>query len=378
MAGSVACVRIYLKVSIVAKIESISTKLFRVPLEATLTDSMHGAMSDFELLTVEIKDVEGATGLGYSYAVNSGGAAFKALVDGYLTPTLLQQDGDEIEGLWQKMWWKIHYGGRGGHATSAISAVDIALWDLKAKRCNLPTWKLLGGYSPQVPIYAGGIDLEFSIPDLLRQADGFQEKGIRAIKMKVGRESQREDVERVKAMREHLGADFPLMVDANMRWTADQAIAIARRLQEFNLLWLEEPTIPDDIEGSARILREGGVPVACGENLHTIYEFKNLMAANGLSFAEPDVCNCGGMTSFRKIGVLAEAHNLPLTSHGAHNLTVHLMAAAPNRSYMELHGFSLDAYLKDPLAIKDGFVSAPDRPGNGVEFIWKALEPHRI
>lgn len=361
-----------------AKIKSINTKLFRVPLEATLTDSMHGAMSDFELLTVEIQDEDGASGLGYSYAVNSGAAAFRTLVNEYLKPTLLGQDAEEIEALWQKMWWKIHYGGRGGHATSAISAVDIALWDLKARKCDLPTWKLLGGYNPEVPVYAGGIDLEFSIPELLRQADGFQEQGIRAIKMKVGRDSAREDVERVAAMRKHLGPDFTLMADANMRWTADQAITIARRLQEFDLLWLEEPTIPDDIEGCARVLRDGGVPIACGENLHTLYEFKSLMASNAVSFPEPDVCNCGGMTSFRKIGVLAEAHNLPLTSHGAHNLTVHLMAAAPNRSFMELHGFSLDKYLQAPLAVKEGFVSAPDRPGHGVEFIWQALEPHRI
>jgi L-alanine-DL-glutamate epimerase-like enolase superfamily enzyme len=166
-------------------------------------------------------------------------------------------------------------------------------------------------------------------------------QGFRAIKMKVGRASLREDVERVQAMRRKLGADFPLMADANMRWSADTAIRAARALRECELVWLEEPTIPDDVEGHARIVREGGVPIATGENLHTLYEFKQMIAAGGVTFPEPDVSNCGGVTVFMKVCALAEAWNLPVTSHGVHDLTVHLLAAAPNRSYLEIHGFGL-------------------------------------
>jgi L-alanine-DL-glutamate epimerase-like enolase superfamily enzyme len=141
-------------------------------------------------------------------------------------------------------------------------------------------------------------------------------------------------------MREHLGDGFPLMVDANMKWTADQGVKMARALAEFDLVWLEEPTIPDDVAGHARVLRDGGLPVATGENLHTLYEFQHMVTAGAVTFPEPDVCNVGGMTVFRKVAALAEAHNLPVTSHGAHDLTVHLMAAAPNRSFMEVHGFA--------------------------------------
>jgi L-alanine-DL-glutamate epimerase-like enolase superfamily enzyme len=179
-------------------------------------------------------------------------------------------------------------------------------------------------------------------------------------------------------MREHLGADFPLMVDANMRWSPDEAIRAARAFQSFNLVWLEEPTIPDDISGHARIVREGGLPIATGENLHTLYEFKQMIEAGGVTFPEPDVTNCGGVTVFMKVARLAEAWNLPVTSHGAHDITVHLLAAAPNRSYLEAHGFGLERYIASPLEIEDGVAIAPDRPGHGIEFDWAALERCRV
>jgi L-alanine-DL-glutamate epimerase-like enolase superfamily enzyme len=360
-----------------AKIESIRTDAYRVPLETVLTDSTHGVMADFELVTVRVTDSDGAEGMGYTYAVNSGGAAFQVLIDRYLAPLLRGKEAEHIEKLWQSMWWKVHYAGRGGHATSAISAVDIALWDLKGRRVGLPLWRLFGGFDPLVPVYAGGIDLEFPIQELLAQADRFQAEGFRAIKMKVGRDALSEDIERVRRMREHLGDGFPLMVDANMKWSADQAIRAGRALAEFNLVWVEEPTIPDDVAGHARIVRDGAVPVATGENLHTLYEFQQMITAGAVTYPEPDVSNCGGMTVFRKITALAEAHNLPATSHGVHDLTVHLLAATPNRTYMEAHGFSLDRFLAEPMTIADGFATAPDRPGHGVEFDWAALEAHR-
>jgi L-alanine-DL-glutamate epimerase-like enolase superfamily enzyme len=160
-------------------------------------------------------------------------------------------------------------------------------------------------------------------------------------------------------MRAHLGADFPLMVDANMRWGVDEAIRACRALADLQLVWVEEPTIPDDVAGHARIMRDGGVPIATGENLHTLYEFKQMIAAGGVSFPEPDVTNCGGVTVFMKVAHLAEAFNLPLTSHGAHDVTVHLLAAVPNASYLECHGFGLERFIAEPLTIEDGARSRP-------------------
>jgi L-alanine-DL-glutamate epimerase-like enolase superfamily enzyme len=254
-----------------------------------------------------------------------------------------------------------------------VSAVDIALWDLKARRHLTPLWRLLGGHDPRVPCYAGGIDLDFPLDRLLHQTDENLARGFRAIKMKVGRPRLADDVGRVRAMRHHLGSDVPLMVDANMRWSADEAIRAARALAPLDVYWLEEPTIPDDIAGHVRIVREGGLPLATGENLHTLHEFTQMIAAGGVTFPEPDVTNCGGVTVFTKIAHLAEAFNLPVTSHGAHDVTVHLLAAAPNRSYLEAHGFGLDPYLAVPLRIEDGWAVAPERAGHGVELDWGAL-----
>ena len=356
------------------RIASLDTGLYRIELPVALSDSTHGTITHFELITVRLRDTDGAEGVGYTYTVGAGGAAVHALIDQGLRPVLLGAEAEQIEALWQKMWWRLHFGGRGGSVSLAVSACDIALWDLKARRFNTPLWRLLGGFDPAVPCYAGGIDLDFPLDALLRQTDDNLAKGFRAIKMKVGRARLSEDVERVRAMRAHLGADFPLMVDANMRWTVDEAIRAARALRDSNLIWLEEPTIPDDVAGHARIVRDGGLPIATGENLHTLHEFKAMIEAGGVTFPEPDVTNCGGVTVFMKVAHLAEAYNLPLTSHGVHDLTVHLLAAAPNRSYLEVHGFGLDRYIAEPLVIRDGQRDRAGAAGHGVAFDWAALE----
>ena len=357
-------------------IEAVRTDLYRVPLPITLTDSTHGSMPDFELVTVRLRDDGGCEGVGYTYTVGTAGAAVAVLIDRDLVPVLQGADPDAIERRWQDMWWRLHYAGRGGPASSAVSAVDIALWDLAARRAGAPLWRHLGGFDPHVPVYAGGIDLQLPIDALLDQADGFLEAGFRAVKMKVGRPELREDLARVSRMREHLGEDFPLMVDANMRWSVPEATRAARALADLDLVWLEEPTIPDDVRGLAHV-RNQGIPIAAGENLHTLYEFRELLAAGAVDYPEPDVTNCGGVTVFRKVAAMTEAGNLPLTSHGAHDVTVHLLAAAPHRTYMESHGFGLDRFLAEPLAIRDGIAVAPDRPGHGVDLDWAALERHR-
>jgi L-alanine-DL-glutamate epimerase-like enolase superfamily enzyme len=359
------------------RITSIEPGFYRIPLPTVLTDSMHGEMRAFELNTVRIRDADGAEGVGYTFTVGRNGAAIDTILARELPQIMDGEEADEIERLWHKAWWALHYGGRGGPTVLALSAFDMALWDLKAKRAHLPLWKALGGFDAKVPCYAGGIDLDLPLDKLLRQTDDNLAKGFRAIKMKVGRANLFEDVERVKAMREHLGAGFPLMADANMKWSVDGAIRAARALQPFDLTWLEEPTIPDDPAGHARIVREGGLPIAAGENLRTLWEFKLYVAGGGVTYPEPDVTNCGGVTPFMKIAHLAEAFNLPVTSHGAHDVTVHLLAACPNRSYLEAHGFGLERYIAEPLEIQDGFALAPDRPGHGIAFDWKGLDTIR-
>jgi len=359
-----------------ARIASVATGHWRIPLETALSDSTHGTMTAFELVTVRVRDADGAEGVEYTYTTGRNGGAIADIIRRELPEIVAREDADLIEHLWQKVWWALHYGGRGGPSVLALSAFDMALWDLKAVRAEAPLWRLLGGHDARVPCFAGGNDLDLSVADLLAQTDGNLARGFRAIKMKAGRARMAEDVERVSAMRAHLGDGFPLMVDANMKWTADEAIRRARAFAPYDLTWLEEPTIPDDVAGHARILREGGIPVATGENMRTLWEFQTMISAGGVSFPEPDVTNCGGVTVLMKVARLAEAFNLPVTSHGAHDVTVHLLAACPNRSYLEAHGFWLDRSIAEPLSITDSHAVAGERPGHGISFAWDGLARH--
>lgn len=356
-----------------SKIARLDSRCYRIPLDVKLSDSTHGVMEAFELLTVRVRDADGGEGVGYTYTTGRNGGAIADILSREIPELVAGEDADLIEHLWAKVWWGLHYGGRGGPSVLALSAFDIALWDLKARRAGLPLWKLLGGNDPAVPCYAGGIDLDLTAEELIAQTDGNLEKGFRAIKMKVGRARLSEDVGKLAAMRAHLGEGFPLMVDANMKWSADEAIRAARAFQPYDPLWLEEPLIPDDVAGHARVLREGGLPIATGENMRSLWEFKQMIAAGGVSYPEPDVTNCGGVTTFMKVAHLAEAFNLPVTSHGAHDVTVHLLAACANRSYLEAHGFGLDGYIAEPLVLEGGLARAPDRPGHGIAFDWDGL-----
>jgi len=360
------------------KIQRLITNHYDIPLPRVLSDSTHGEIHHFAVIIVQLITDSGGEGLGYTYVVGkTGGAGIASLIERDLAGLLRGEDPRRIEQLWQKMWWALHYVGRGGLASFAISAVDIALWDLKATLAGEPLWRLLGGHNSRVKVYSGGIDLEMPVDELLDQTRRSLAAGFRAVKMKVGRASLDEDVSRVAAVREVLGEGIPLMVDANMRWTVAEAINASRALARHGVYWLEKPTIPDDVEGHARIAREAPLAIATGENLHTIYEFQRMIAHGGVAFPEPDLSNVGGITAWMKVAHLAEAHNLPVTSHGVHDLHVHLLAAVPNASYLEAHGFGLEAYIRHPLKIRDGETTAPDRPGHGIAFDWVKLEPHR-
>ncbi len=360
-------------------IEQIQLDHYKIPLPSTLSDSTHGDISHFGLVTARIRTADGGEGMGYSYVVgNIGGRALHTMLCQDLAPQLLGKDPSHREALWHTLWWYIHFVGRGGLASFALATLDIALWDWAGQVQNQPWWRLLGGERRPVQAYAGGIDLQFTQDELLQQADGFLRVGFRAIKMKVGRPSLREDVARVAAMRAHLGDEFPLMVDANMQWTANQAITAARALADSQVYWLEEPTIPDDYEAHARIAREGGLPIATGENLHSLYEFQHMLDRGDIAFPEPDLVTLGGVTPWLKVAHACEARNLPVTTHGVHDLHVHLLAAIPNPSYLEVHGFGLERFMQEePLSLTDGTLLPPTRPGHGVCLDWQRLEAHR-
>ena len=354
-------------------IERITTSYYRLPIEPS-GDAGHGLLDHEELIVVDVA-ADGLVGQGYAYTIGRGGRAIQALIEHDLAPLLIGQDASDVEGLWRRMWQGLLYVGRGGLAAFAVAALDVALWDLRGLRLHQPLWQTVGGTARTIPAYGSGVDLPKPLDALLQQVERFLERGFRAVKVKVGRPDVADDDARVAAVRRLIGDDVALMLDANMGWSRDEALERGRRLAQYRLRWLEEPLVPEDVDGHADLVRVLPLPIAVGESLHSVDEFRRYVHAQAAGVVQIDPITNGGITPVLEILKLADAAGLSTSSHYTDELSAHLLCASASPIYLEKHAFALDAYLERPQVVMDGAVRPTDEPGTGLRFNRAALAP---
>ncbi|GAA1271370.1 L-talarate/galactarate dehydratase [Arthrobacter pascens] len=356
--------------STVDLIRHVKLSTARLPLAVPISDAKvftgrQKPMTEVVFLFAEITTEQGHTGLGFSYSKRAGGPAqyahAKEVAEG-----IIGEDPNDIGKIYTKLLWAGASVGRSGVATQALAAIDIALYDLKAKRAGLPLAKLLGSYRDSVQTYntSGGF-LNATLDEVKARATQSVEEGIGGIKIKVGLPDSKEDLRRVAGIRDHIGWDVPLMVDANQQWDRATALRMGRQLEEFNLIWIEEPLDAYDFEGHAHLAQVLDTPIATGEMLASVAEHKGLIAANGCDIIQPDAPRVGGITQFLRLAALADERGLGLAPHFAMEIHLHLAAAYPREPWVE-HFDWLDPLFNERLETKNGRMMVPDRPGLGV------------
>ncbi len=359
------------------RIDWVKLSLIYLPLDNPISDAKvlmgkQKPLTEVAFVFSEIRTRDGFEGIGFGYSKRAGGRGMFAHAK-EIADNLLGQDPNDIAKLWDKLMWAGASMGRMGMTAQSISPFDIALWDMKAKRAGLPLAKLLGAHRDSVQVYntSAGF-LHTPIDQVLKNVEAICARGIGGIKLKVGQPELAKDIDRVGQVRKMLGAEFPLMVDANQQWDRPKAMRACRALEPFDLTWIEEPLDAWDVEGHAALALSLDTPIATGEMLTSIAEHAQFIMAGSSDFVQPDAPRVGGITPFLQIMNLASFKGRKLAPHFAMEIHVHLSAAYPEEPWLE-HFEWLEPMFNERLELKNGRMQVPDRPGLGFTLSEQAI-----
>lgn len=353
-------------------ISAFDARLVRVP----LTRPWASEVTSVGVIATHVVRADGVEGWGFSWTPQIGAEAAHALLVHDIAPVAIGRDADP-QSLWDPLWRHLHEAGGGGLTTIALAGLDLALWDAAARARGLALADLLGRARQAVRAYGSGVNLHYRLDELLAQVSRWIEAGFDAVKIKVGRPDLAEDIDRVAAVRELLGPDRALMIDANQRWDLDRATRSVEALAAFAPAWIEEPLRADDLAGHTELARRIAVPIAVGENLHTVHRFGEYLDAGAAQIVQPNIVRVGGITPFQRIAALAAEHGAPLHPHLlpelSGQLALTLATGDPLVEDVEDAGFGALGALVDPspVAIADGRLTDLPHLGLGLRFARK-------
>jgi L-alanine-DL-glutamate epimerase-like enolase superfamily enzyme len=360
-----------------SRITKATARLVDIEVETVRTDAVQSFLKQ-ETILVALETDDGLSGTGYSYTIGTGGTAVLSMLREHLLDQLPGREAHDIERLWRDLYASTRATAVGAITSLALAAVDTALWDIRCRRAGLPLWQAAGGYQHSVPVYdteGGWLHLEQAT--LVEGAVESKKRGLRGVKLKVGKPTGVEDLERLRAVRDAVGPDFALMVDANQSMNGAEAVRRARLFETLDLEWFEEPLPADDVAGHAHLARSTSLPIAVGESLYSLAQFREYLQCGAAGIVQVDVARVGGITPWLKVAHLAEAFNVAVCPHFLMELHVSLAAAVPNGRYVEYIP-QLRAVTHGELEIRDGEALAPDAVGLGIDWNQDALDDRRV
>jgi L-alanine-DL-glutamate epimerase-like enolase superfamily enzyme len=352
-----------------------------VPLPRLVADSFNRAAA-WGLPGILVRTDDGLLGTGYTSTLGHGDRAIVDIIESDYGPRLVGQDALCTQRIWEELYWSdAHWVGRTGITQMALAAVDMALWDLKAKALGVPLYKLVGGHKAgTVRSYnTDGGWLNFEIPRLVEEMSAMVEQGFTGVKMKVGHPDPREDVRRVSAVRSALGDEVDLMIDVNQRWDLTTAMSWAPRFEDFGVAWLEEPLDPDDVAGHERLAAATRIPIALGEHVYSRTMFRDYIERGIVGYVQADVTRLGGVTEWLAVAEIAHAHHVPVVPHHADMMRVHqhLGAGHPACPMIECIPW-LQEIFESPVDVRDGVFHVPDEPGASTTFDERRFHEFRV